>query len=252
MLSRLIRHATLWITYGGAKWLVDPMLSEEGENPPIANSDNDRRNPLVPLPVPVESLLAPDLVLVTHLHRDHWDEAAARLLPAETELVCQPSDAAHLQEAGFARSIPVSSCVEWRSIRISRTGGQHGTGEIGQRMGPVSGYVLQADREPTVYVASDTIYCHEVEAAISRYRPDVIIVNAGEARFLSGDPITMSAGDVIRTARYAPNAVVIAVHMEAINHCGLGRDELRLRLEKEGLADRVWVPDDGEWLPEMR
>jgi len=54
----------------------------------------------------------------------------------------------------------------------------------------------------------------------------VIVVNAGGARFLEGDPITMMPQDVIHVCKAAPHAQVIAVHMEAINHCLLTRGEL--------------------------
>ncbi len=72
-------------------------------------------------------------------------------------------------------------------------------------------------------------------------------MNAGAAQFLEGDAITMTAEDVIRTAGAAPEARMIAVHMEAINHCILTRDE-RAELEREGLMGRIEIPADGETL----
>jgi hypothetical protein len=72
------------------------------------------------------------------------------------------------------------------------------------------------------------------------------VVNAGEARFREGDPITMSASDVIAVAQRAPNSTVIAVHMEAINHCGLPREGLRTQSRAAGLEHRILIPEDGE------
>ena len=131
-------------------------------------------------------------------------------------------------------------------IEISRTGGRHGTSEIGARMAPVSGFVLRAPGEPVLYVAGDTIWCPEVEDALREHRPDVIVVNAGAARFNEGDPITMTAGDVAEVAGHAGGATVVAVHMEAINHCLLGRDELRSDLKDLGVTEGVMIPADGE------
>jgi L-ascorbate metabolism protein UlaG (beta-lactamase superfamily) len=74
---RLIRHATLWLQYAEVNFLIDPMFADAWVNPPIINSTNDRRNPLVPLPMAIDDLHCPDAVLVTHLHRDHWDEATS-------------------------------------------------------------------------------------------------------------------------------------------------------------------------------
>ena len=70
------------------------------------------------------------------------------------------------------------------------------------------------------------------------------MANAGAAQFLHGDPITMTAGDVVRVCRAAPQAQVVAVHMEAINHCLLTREELAQQAESAGV--RVVIPEDGE------
>jgi hypothetical protein len=53
---------------------------------------------------------------------------------------------------------------------------------------------------------------------------------------------------VARVCRAAPEARVIAVHMEAINHCLLTRAELAGALDEQGLKDRVEIPADGETL----
>lgn len=129
---------------------------------------------------------------------------------------------------------------------MDRTGGQHGTGEIGRLMGQVSGFVLRAPGEPTLYLAGDTIWCPEVADALATHRPDVAVLNTGAAQFLTGDPITMGASDVIATCRAAPDLRAIAVHLETVNHCRLSRADLRAALAEAGLAQRVRIPADGE------
>lgn len=131
-------------------------------------------------------------------------------------------------------------------IQIRRTGGQHGTGEIGRRMAPVSGFILSSKREPGLYIAGDSIWCEEVNQAISENDPEVIIVNTGAAQFLEGGPITMTAPDVAQVCESAPESKVIAVHMEAINHCLLNRADLQNYLNRRELSDRVEIPDDGQ------
>ena len=99
-----------------------------------------------------------------------------------------------------------------------------------------------------MYLAGDTIWCEEVREAIDRHRPDVIVVNSGAAQFLSGDPITMTAEDVIRVCRAAPAATVVAVHLGALNHCLLTRADLGQALDEAGLLSQVRIPADGETL----
>jgi L-ascorbate metabolism protein UlaG (beta-lactamase superfamily) len=247
-----VRHATFVFESGGQRMMVDPMLAAAGATGPVADTPNQRRNPLVGLPFGDEGTVTlleeTDVVLVTHLHNDHWDDRARDLIPRQTPILCQPEDWDDISASGFRRVTPVQDDLKWDGLGLTRTGGRHGTGEIRDLMGPVSGFVVRSEGSPTVYVAGDTVYCPEVAEALDAHKPDVVVVNAGAARFLEGDPITMTAEDVARVCRAAPDALVVAVHMEAINHCLLTRDELREKLQSEGLVGRVEIPADGETL----
>jgi L-ascorbate metabolism protein UlaG (beta-lactamase superfamily) len=179
-----------------------------------------------------------DAVLFTHLHSDHLDDTALELLPRELPLFCAPADADTLRGHGFRDVRPVEAMVEWDGVRIARTDGIHG------QLGPTPGFVLDG-----LYIAGDTIWCDEVRAALDEHHPDVVVVNAGSASYIDGDPLVMDADDVVATARHAPDARIVAVHMEAINHCLLTRADLHQRLHEEGLTDRVTVPEDGAQVP---
>jgi len=242
-----IRNATLWLEFGGSTFLIDPMLSEQGVNPPIVNTENEHRNPLVPLPGAVEQWLSPSAILVTHLHQDHWDAAAISLLSHDLPILCQEGDGIAISKQGFEFISEISYSLNFNGITITRTDGQHGTGEIGKLMGKVSGFVFQAEGEPVLYLAGDTIWCDEVNVAMDVYSPDVTIINAGGAQFLTGGHITMNEHDVVDLCKYSPTTKVIAVHMDAINHCLVTRDMLRQRLEQEALVAQVETPNDGEW-----
>jgi L-ascorbate metabolism protein UlaG (beta-lactamase superfamily) len=231
----LVRHATLLLQLDGRRLLVDPQLDPEGARPPIEGTPNPRRNPLVPLPVPAEDVVrGVDAVLVTHLHRDHLDETAERLLPRDVPVFCQPEDEERLRGLGLDAR-PVTGPVEWDGPAVHRTGGRHGHGALAERLAPVSGFVIGG-----LYLAGDTVWCDEVAAAIERHRPAVAVVNAGGARFLEGDPIVMTAADVREVAARVPT--VVAVHLEAINHCVETRADVRAG------APGVLVPEDGETL----
>jgi L-ascorbate metabolism protein UlaG (beta-lactamase superfamily) len=216
---QLVRHATLLLDTSVGRILVDPMLRAAGTSPPIENTPNPRPNPLVELPMSREQVLdGVDLCVVTHLHRDHFDD----LVPLDLPILTQPESADELRARGYTN-------VATEHPRIGTTRGRHGTGDIGRAMGPVSGFVVD-----DVYVAGDTILCDEVHDALERHRPRVAIVNGGGARFLEGDPITMTAAEV----RQIDAPAVVVVHLEAINHC----------LEPRSAYDGAIVPLDGQVL----
>jgi L-ascorbate metabolism protein UlaG (beta-lactamase superfamily) len=243
----LIRSATLRIEVAGHTLLVDPQLDPAGARDAVPDTPNPRRSPLVDLPVPAASVVeGVDAVLLTHLHQDHWDATARELIAHETPLFCQPHDAERLHAEGFIDARPVHADAKLDELLIVRTDGHHGTGAIGDAMGIVSGFVLHAPGEPSVYVAGDTILCSEVLDAVEEHRPQLIVVNASAARFNTGDPIVMTNDDVVELARAVPNARIVAIHFETVSHSTETRADLRARLEHEGLTDRVLIPEDGE------
>lgn len=247
MQVQLVRHATLRVPVAGHTFLVDPMLGAKDSMEPIQNAGNSLRIPMVELPFsPAEILKDVDAVLVTHTHRDHWDAAATEAVPKTLPIFCQPEDETKFREWGYTDVRRVVTEAEFGGVAIHRSAAQHGTGEIGRKMAPVSGFVLKANGEPTLYIAGDTIYCPEVESSIALHHPDVAVVNAGAAQFLEGGPITMTALDVSKVCRASAEMTVIAVHMEVINHCLLRRDELDRELRNFRLRERVVIPEDGE------
>jgi L-ascorbate metabolism protein UlaG (beta-lactamase superfamily) len=246
MKIRLIRHATMQITIGGVKLLVDPLFSQAEAMEPISNSPNQRRNPLVPLPVSIEELLNADAILLTHTHRDHFDTVAIEMLPKDKPLFCQPADEKKLKDFGFTKVHAINERIKWQEITFIRTGGQHGTGDIGREMGMVSGYVLQISGKSELYIAGDTIWCDEVKEALDTYLPKVTVVFAGAAQFLTGDPITMTAKDIAAVCQTNLTMKVVTVHMEAFNHCLLLRKELKEFVRQQDLSGQVLIPYDGE------
>lgn len=243
---RLLRHTTAVLRYGGKRLLIDAMLDEPRARPAIANTANDRRNPLVPLPNGWQAWVQEvDAYLPTHLHSDHVDDTGRQMMDRGKPLLCQPEDVERWTADGFTNLLPIEPHVEWEGISITRTEAQHGSGEIAKMLAPVSGFIFRAKGEPVLYIAGDTIWYERVESAIQQHRPEVIIASAGGASFLTGGPIIMEAGDLARVRAAAPDATIIVNHLDAINHCYETRDLLRARLAERDIDDLV-VPEDGE------
>src|SRR5918993_5155207 len=139
-----VRHATFMFESGGQRVMVDPMLAAAEATGPVANTPNQRRNPLVDLPFGAEGTLAlleeTDVVLVTHVHNDHWDDRARDLIPRHTPILCQPEDWDEISASGFRRVTPVDDGLQWDGLGFTRTGGRHGTGrsEISWERSPAS------------------------------------------------------------------------------------------------------------------
>jgi L-ascorbate metabolism protein UlaG (beta-lactamase superfamily) len=243
----LVRNATLVVEIGAQRFVVDPMLAPVGALPAGDPDTDDRRNPLVPLPIDPSALVEGlDAVLATHLHRDHFDADATERFPSDMRILTQPDSAPILRWMGF-RDVRDNSTLTLGSVRIVRTAARHTLDpELADVLGPTCGFALTAPGEPRLLVAGDCVWCDELAIAVRDQRPDVIVVNAGAARIGGSMPISMTADDVIRTAQAAPEATVVAVHLEALSHCLMGREELRSKLRRAAIEPRVLMPADGE------
>lgn len=242
MRLHLIRNATLRLTYADQLILIDPFLADPQTLPSLAGRS---LNPTVPLPIPAQDVVRDvTLVLVSHLHPDHIDLSPPRL-PTDLPVLGQPGDVSALRAAGFTDVTGLEAEAVVGGVHITRTGGQHGTGPVGAAMGEVSGFVLRAAGEPTVYVAGDTLLTAEVRDVIAAQRPDVIVTHSGGAQ-IQGTLIIMDAGQTLDVARAAPDATVVAVHLEAYDHMTVSRDDLRRAAVDAGLRGRLLIPEDGD------
>lgn len=86
-----IRNATIIIEYAGKRFLVDPVLGEKGSFAPFPFSHHQElRNPLHDLPMKAEEIVNNiDCVLLTHLHLDHIDNTAYKLLNKKVHIFVQ-------------------------------------------------------------------------------------------------------------------------------------------------------------------
>lgn len=247
MKIQLIRNATLRITYAGHTFLIDPYLADKHAYEPFAGNS---RNPMVDLPIPIADVIKDiEMVIVSHLHSDHFDEEAQRQISDDMHIFCEPGDATTLMDQGFTNVKPIHNLFQWENISIRRTPGQHGHDDWADRMGTVSGFVFEADNEPTLYWMGDTVWYDEVKDIVKDVQPDVIVTHSSGAMLGDSDPIVMDAKQTVAVAEAASNAVIVATHLEALDHGTITRAFLRTYAHEKGISeDRLYIPDDGETL----
>lgn len=247
MKLQLIRSATLRINYAGQRFVIDPYLAAKHSRPSYAGNSS---NPLVDLPCsPADVIAGVGWVLISHLHSDHFDPAAQELLPKDTPILCQPGDESSIAGKGFRQVTPVVESLAWQGITITRTPGQHGSGDVLAEMGQVSGFIFQAKGEPTLYWAGDTIWYDGVAATLAGTRPQIIVTHSCGAVWGARIPIVMDAAQTVAVCHAAPNSTVIATHMDSVDHATISREDLRQYAAAHGIGPkRLLIPADGEEL----
>ncbi|MCR5414038.1 MAG: MBL fold metallo-hydrolase [Kiritimatiellae bacterium] len=261
MKIRQIRNATLRVTFGGVNFIIDPWLPSRAEGftfggSPFASEVVDPAQldivmPMCELPVPLSGVLeGVDATILTHLHPDHFDMApdgsvGARLDKSLPIFVQNEDEIGIMKKSGFADArLFTGEGVKFRGVTLRRTYAKHGTKAP---CGPASGVILSSpDEKKTLWILGDTVWCDEVASTLKKEKPDVLVLNSCAAQLKSNGRLIMDDADVESVCRAAPDAVVIASHMDTVAHATLTRKTLRAALERRGLASRVLMPDDGE------
>jgi L-ascorbate metabolism protein UlaG (beta-lactamase superfamily) len=250
----LLRNATLVIEGAEQRLVVDPSLAPPRRRPPLPLiRSRPALNPTVPLPGGFREKLAGTTgALVTHFrfgHADHLDAQGKRLLAgAGVPTACQQPDTRTLRRTGIdARPVLPGVTISLLGGELTSVPAMHGHGLVGRLMGPGVGFVLRLPGEPSLYLSGDTVLTDDVRAALERERPDIAVMHSGGAQLDLGSPILMTLEEQLEFVRLAPGRV-IAIHQEALDHCGITRDTLKNALKAAGALDHVDIPADGQMI----
>lgn len=245
---QLVRNATLLIDYAGKRILLDPMFSPKGA---LGCWSGKGETPAVDLTMPIDEITKDlDFVLVSHAHIDHFDDVAASSLNKTLKLFSQPADKQFFLNKNFGNTEAIADSLIYNGITLIRTDAQHGTGKMLQAMGEASGFVLKAEGMPVIYIIGDGVWTQGIYDNIQKYRPDYIVVNSGGAIMPGGydaTPIIMDERQVMALVQENGEAKIIAVHMDAVDHCRTTRSVLRNEAKRWHIGtDKLIIPEDGK------
>ncbi|MFE3195824.1 MBL fold metallo-hydrolase [Nocardia sp. NPDC059240] len=235
---------TVRFEYGDLTWLTDPTFDEPGDYPgPVTLYK------LTGPAVPVVEIGAIDVVLLSHdQHADNLDAAGRALLPSVEHVLSTPDAAGRLEG--------VRGLANWESVRIGAvtvTGvpALHGPEGCERFTGVVTGFVLQADGLPTVYVSGDNASVEYVQQIAERIgRIDIAILNVGAAntdRFGDHD-LTLNGRTAVHASEALGNAVIVPVHAEGWAHFSEHLDYLTHRFSVADRTHLLRIPAPGQVL----
>lgn len=231
--------------------LIDPMLGKKGTAGPSFTlfRYKPKRNPIVDLPANIMDIINKTThCLLTHLHPDHLDSEAEHFLKSNNiPILCSIKDEEALHKKGLnvSQTIRYWEKSEFLGGTIEGIPAKHGYGFIAKPMGNVMGFYIELPNEKTIYISSDTIYTDAVDSVLREYKPEISVVASGRAQLDLFKPLLMTMEDIIKFVKNSPYKV-IANHLEAVNHCPITREQLITELKRNGLIEKVSVPQDGE------
>ena len=224
---------TVAFTYGGLAFLTDPTFDEPGDYP-IGDRKLTKTAPPAAGPDQAGRI---DVVLISHdQHPDNLDRIGREVALSAPVVLSTPTAASRL--GGPVRGLEPWEHADLPGVRVTAVPAQHGPDGSERLVGPVIGFVLEAEGEPTVYVSGDNASLRVVEEIAARFPGiDIAVLFGGAARTpLVGDAnLTLSAADMVAATRILGVSRVVAAHVDSWAHFTEGRDDVRKAFAAAGL-----------------
>ncbi len=248
--------ATVLIRYAGFTILTDPNFLHRHEKVRLGYGLSSRRltNPALEL----DDLPPIDLVVLSHLHEDHFDREVERRLDKSLPIVSTANATKALAAKGFRATHTLAT---WETLtvvkgdarlRVTAAPGRHGPGVLAKLLPSVMGSVLDFGWtngvQPLVrlYITGDTLVFDELREIPQRYPEiDLALLHLGGTRGL-GLLLTMDAKQGVEALRIVSPKRAIPIHYNDYTVFKLPLADFQREVEAAGLADRVTYLSHGE------
>jgi L-ascorbate metabolism protein UlaG (beta-lactamase superfamily) len=252
---QFIGNATVLIRFGGLTLLTDPTFIHRHERVSIGYGMHSTR--LTDPAMEIADLPPLDLVVLSHFHGDHFDQAAERDLDKAVPIVTTRSAAKALQSKGFRQSKPLDT---WSSVavekgdlrlRITALPGRHGPPLAHVLLPPVMGSLLEFQSSPQarpfrLYITGDTLVYDDLREIPRRYPDiDLALLHLGGTRVL-GLLVTMDAAQGVEMLQLVRPRRAIPIHYDDYDVFTSPLSDFRLAVEAAGLAERVQYLSHGQ------
>jgi len=225
---------TAVLEYAGKRFITDPTFDGPGSySDPGETTLVKTAGPAIPRDQvgPIDAVL-----LSHHGHKDNLDYEGLELVATGIPTLSTPDAASDL----FGGSvIGLDSWEEYRlgDVTITAVPALHGPPGSERLVGEVTGFVLEADGEPTVYVSGDNASIPLVEQIAGRFPMiEIAVLFAVSARVPGIDAnLTLTSPDAARAAIMLGARKVVGVHTEDWQHFSETREQLEAAFADKGL-----------------
>ena len=244
-----IGTATVIIRYAGLTILTDPNFLYKGEHARLGYGLISKRliNPAIEL----EDLPPIDLIILSHMAGDHFDQFVQEKLDRNIPIVTTEESAEILKKIGFATRYSLKT---WdflvlkkggTSVRITAMPGRHGPPVAAKFLPAVMGSMLEfRTHDPKLdyrmYISGDTRVYDEIREIARRY-PDVdlALLHLGGTRTLGLVPITMDAAEGVKMMQIIGPRRAIPIHYNDYDAFKSPLSDFEKKIDEAGLQDRV-------------
>jgi L-ascorbate metabolism protein UlaG (beta-lactamase superfamily) len=174
-------HSTFLLTSPkGVRLLFDPFLT----NNPACPASAKRMGPI-------------DLMLITHGHSDHCEDAPGVGRESGATVVASPELAGWLERQGLKhlRPMNIGGRQTISGIEIAMVPALHSSSAPdGAYLGPATGFVVRFEDRQAIYFAGDTGLFSDMRLIRDRFAPDVAFLPIGDRFTMGPEEAAIAAG----------------------------------------------------------
>ena len=251
-----IGTATTLIRYGDFTLLTDPNFLHQGQRAYLGYGLTAKR--LTQPALTPEQLPELDLIVLSHLHGDHWDRQAQRGLDRQLPIITTPHASKRLQLRGFTRATGLRT---WGStelvkgdirLRVTSMPGRHAPGLLRRVLPPVMGSLLEFGSlaQPVqlrMYLTGDTLFVDDLREIPVRYPAiDAAVLHLGGTTLPGGLMVTMDATQGADLLQLVKPGLAIPVHYDDYSLFKSPLADFRAEVSRRGLDGLVRYVERGE------
>jgi L-ascorbate metabolism protein UlaG (beta-lactamase superfamily) len=221
---QFIGTATVLIRYQGLTILTDPNFLHKGEHVHLGYGLTSERltNPAINL----EQLPPIDLIVLSHMHEDHFDKLVQEKLDKNIPIVTTKEAAEELKRLGFKRTYGLGTWDRMEidkgtaHLRITAAPGRHGKVGMQALLPSVMGSVFDfgpdtATPSYRMYVSGDTLIYDDLKAIPQRFPGvDLALLHLGGTRILGVFKVTMDGKDGVQMMQIIQPRKAIPIHYD--------------------------------------
>jgi L-ascorbate metabolism protein UlaG (beta-lactamase superfamily) len=242
------------LRYAGFTILTDPNFLHQGDHIHLGYGLTAKRrtNPAIEL----EELPPIDLVVLSHMHADHFDRLVAQKLDKDLPIVTTHHAAESLKKKGFRSPHPLNT---WETLRVTKGNavlqitsmpGRHGPGALAVALPPVMGSMLEFQSEGTtrfrLYITGDTLVYDQLKEIPKRYPEiDLALIHLGGTKAF-GILLTMDAKQGVEAIRIVSPRNVIPIHYNDYTVFKSPLEDFMQAVREAGLENRIHYLNHGE------
>lgn len=250
-----IGTATVLLRYAGFTILTDPNFLHRGDHVHLGYGMTSQRQ--TDPAMEIEALPPLDLVLLSHLHGDHFDRIAEDKLDKSVPIVTTAHAARYLEGKGFRALQQLATwekliiCKGGAELRITAMPGRHGPALVSKLLPPVMGSMLEF-QNPTqgtalrLYISGDTLIYDDLKEIPRRYPDiDLALLHLGGTRIL-GILVTMDARQGVEAIRLLQPQKAIPIHYNDYTVFKSPLDDFKRAVVEASLQERVHYLSHGD------